>query len=98
MSRSVVELPSGAQTFDGEQAAELVGLSDTGRSHVLLLILQKAADESVNAYEIDETTAANEFQALESTLAERRHRRPCSPHGPHRGDNRRGRARCRPTS
>jgi hypothetical protein len=41
--------------FDGEQAAELVRLSDTGRSHVLLLILQKAADGSVDAHEIDES-------------------------------------------
>lgn len=50
-----MEFPPGAQTFDGEQAAELDGLSDTGTIHVLLLILQKAPGESVDAYEIDET-------------------------------------------
>ena len=54
----VVEFPPGAQNFNGEMAAELVRLSDAGTIRVLdLLILQKAADGSIDAYEIDETDA-----------------------------------------
>ena len=72
----VVEFPPGAQNFNGEMAAELVRLSDAGTIRVLdLLILQKAADGSIDAYEIDETdadetVAANELRALEKDLAE----------------------------
>jgi hypothetical protein len=67
----VVEFPPGAQNFDGEMAAELVRLSDAGLIRVLdLLILQKAADGSVDAYEIDETDAADEIRALETDVAE----------------------------
>src|SRR2546430_8022294 len=57
----VVEFPPGAQNFDGEMAAELVRLSDAGTIRVLdLMIVQKAADGSVDAYEIDETDAVDE--------------------------------------
>ncbi len=72
----VVEFPPGAQNFNGEMAAELVRLSDAGTIRVLdLLILQKAADGSIDAYEIDETDAdetdaAEELRALEKDLAE----------------------------
>jgi hypothetical protein len=72
----VVEFPPGAQNFNGEMAAELVRLSDAGTIRVLdLLILQKAADGSIDAYEIDETdadetVAADELRALEKDLAE----------------------------
>ncbi len=67
----VVEFPPGAQNFDGEMAAELVRLSDAGIIRVLdLLILQKAADGSIDAYEIDETDAADEIRALEKDPAE----------------------------
>ena len=72
----VVEFPPGAQNFNGEMAAESVRLSDAGTIRVLdLLILQKAADGSIDAYEIDETDAdetdaAEELRALEKDLAE----------------------------
>jgi hypothetical protein len=67
----VVEFPPGAQNFDGEMAAELVRLSEAGTIRVLdLLILQKAADGSVDAYEIDETDAADEIRALETHVSE----------------------------
>jgi Family of unknown function (DUF6325) len=67
----VVEFPSGAQNFDGAMAAELVRLSDAGTIRVLdLLILQKAADGSVDAYEIDETEASDEIRALETHVSE----------------------------
>ena len=52
-------------------AAELVRLSDAGTIRVLdLLILQKAADGSIDAYEIDETEAADEIRALETHVSE----------------------------
>ena len=67
----VVEFPPGAQNFNGEMAAELVRLSDAGIIRVLdLLILQKAADGSIDAYEIDETEAADEIRALETQASE----------------------------
>ena len=67
----VVEFPPGAQNFTGEMAAELVRLSDAGTIRVLdLLILQKAADGSVDAYEIDETDAVDEIRALETHVSE----------------------------
>ena len=67
----VVEFPPGAQNFNGEMAAELVRLSDAGTIRVLdLLIVQKAADGSVDAYEIDETDAVDEICALETHVSE----------------------------
>jgi len=67
----VVEFPPGAQNFTGEMAAELVRLSDAGTIRVLdILILQKAADGSIDAYEIDETEAADEIRALETHVSE----------------------------
>ena len=67
----VVEFPAGAQNFNGEMAAELVRLSDAGTIRVLdLLIVQKAADGSVDAYEIDETDAVDEIRALETHVSE----------------------------
>ena len=70
----VVEFPPGAQNFNGEMAAELVRLSDAGTIRVLdLLILQKAADGTIDAYEIDETDAVDEIRALE-TVRVRSHR------------------------
>ena len=67
----VVEFPPGAQNFDGEMAAELVRLSDAGTIRVLdLMILQKTADGSVDAYEIDETDVVDEIRALETHVSE----------------------------
>src|SRR6185312_15431224 len=59
------------QNFTGEMAAELVRLSDAGTIRAPdLLLLQKAADGSIDAYEIDETEAADEIRALETRVAE----------------------------
>jgi hypothetical protein len=67
----VVEFPPGAQNFTGEMAAELVRLSDAGTIRVLdVMILQKAADGSVDAYEIDDTEDAGEIRALEAQVSE----------------------------
>ena len=67
----VLEFPAGQQNFSGEMAAELVRLSDAGIIRVLdLLILQKAADGSVDAFELDETDAADDIRALETDVAE----------------------------
>ena len=67
----VVEFPPGAQNFTGEMAAELVRLSDAGTIRVLdLLIVHKAADGTVEAYEIDETETADEIRALETHVSE----------------------------
>jgi hypothetical protein len=67
----VVEFPAGAQNFTGEMAAELVRLSDAGTIRVLdLMILQKSADGSVEAYEIDESEDAGEIRALETHVSE----------------------------
>ena len=67
----VVEFPPGAQNFNGEMAAELVRLSDAGTIRVLdLLILQKAADGTIDAYEIDETDVVDEIRALETHVSE----------------------------
>jgi len=67
----VVEFPPGAQNFTGEMAAELVRLSDAGTIRVLdLMILQKAADGSVDAYEIDDAEDAGAIRALETQVSE----------------------------
>ena len=67
----VVEFPPGAQNFNGEMAAELARLSEEGTIRILdLLILQKAADGSVDALEIDDVDAVDEVRALETNVAE----------------------------
>jgi len=67
----IVEFPPGGQNFTGEMAAELVRLSDAGIIRVLdLLIVQKAADGSIEAFEIDESEAADEIRALETQVSE----------------------------
>ena len=67
----VVEFPAGSQNFDGEMAAELARLVDAGTIRVLdRLILQKATDGSVEAFEMDETDALDEIRALETHVAE----------------------------
>ena len=67
----VVEFPAGAAHFTGEMAAELAGLVDAGTIRVLdLLILQKDADGSVEAVEIDDLDAVDELRAIEAEIAE----------------------------
>ena len=67
----VVEFPAGESNFNGEMAAVLVELADAGTIRVLdLLILQKDADGSVEALEIDDLEGVDELRALEAEIAE----------------------------
>ena len=67
----VVEFPAGARHFDGEIAAELAALVDAGTIRVLdILVLQKDADGSVEALEIDDLDALDELRKIETEIAE----------------------------
>jgi hypothetical protein len=67
----VVEFPAGASSFNGEMAAALAALAESGTIRVLdLLILQKDMDGSVEALEIDDLDGVDELQALETEIAE----------------------------
>jgi hypothetical protein len=67
----VVEFPAAASNFNGEMAAELAALAESGTIRVLdVLILQKDADGSVEALEIDDLDGVDELRALETEIAE----------------------------
>ena len=67
----VVEFPPGARNFSGEIAAELIALADTELIRVLdLLVLEKAEDGSLEAFEIDESADADDIRVLEARIAE----------------------------
>jgi hypothetical protein len=67
----VVEFPAGQSNFSGEMAAELASLAESGTIRVLdLLILQKADDGTVEAFEIDDLEEVDELRALEAHVAE----------------------------
>ena len=67
----VVEFPAGASHFTGEMASELAALVEAGTIRVLdVLILQKDADGSVEAFEINDFDAVDDVRALEGELAE----------------------------
>jgi Family of unknown function (DUF6325) len=67
----VVEFPAGASNFTGEMAAELASLHEAGTIRILdLLVLQKNADGSVDAFEVDDLDMASELVALEGEVAE----------------------------
>jgi hypothetical protein len=67
----VVEFPPGAANFTGEMAAEIGRLVDAKVIRVLdLLILQKEADGSVEALEIDDLDQVDELRVAETQLAE----------------------------
>ena len=67
----VVEFPAGSRNFTGEIAAELAALSDSELIRVLdLLILEKQADGTVEALEIDDLDQVDELVALEAHVAE----------------------------
>ena len=67
----VVEFPPGHQHFEGTMAAELARLVDSGTIRVLdLLILQKAEDGSVEAFEIDDLDEMDELRVIEAGIAE----------------------------
>ena len=69
----VVEFPAGKSNFSGEMAAELASLVKSGTIRVLdLLILHKADDGTVEAFEIDDLDEdqAGELLGLETEIAE----------------------------
>lgn len=67
----VVEFDPDTASFTGEAAAELARLVEQGTIRLLdLLILVKAEDGSVEAYEIDDVDQADEVRALEGEIAE----------------------------
>jgi hypothetical protein len=67
----VVEFPAGKSNFSGEMAAELASLVESGTIRVLdLLILHKADDGSVEAFELDDLDEADELRGLETGIAE----------------------------
>ena len=67
----VVEFPPNTRHFTGEIAAELTALADTELIRVLdLLVLEKAEDGSLEAFEIDDIPGADEIRALEARIAE----------------------------
>jgi hypothetical protein len=67
----VVEFPAGVSNFTGEMAETLASLVDAGTIRLLdLLILQKSADGSVEAFEIDDLDVVDELRDLEAEVAE----------------------------
>ena len=67
----VVEFAPGAANFSGEMAAEIGRLVDAKLIRVLdLLILQKDADGTVEALEIDDLDQVDELRVAETQLAE----------------------------
>jgi hypothetical protein len=67
----VVEFPPGAANFSGEMAAEIGRLVDAKVIRVLdLLILQKAADGTIEALEIDDLDQVDELRVAETQLGD----------------------------
>ena len=67
----VVEFPAERSNFTGEMATELAALADAGTIRVLdLLILHKADDGSIEAFEIDDLDEVDELRGLETEIAE----------------------------
>jgi hypothetical protein len=67
----VVEFPAGKSNFSGEMAAELASLAESGTIRVLdLMILHKAEDGTVEAFEVDDLDEVDELRALEAQIAE----------------------------
>jgi hypothetical protein len=67
----VVEFPAGKSNFSGEMAAELASLTESGTIRVLdLLILHKAEDGTVEAFELDDLDEADDLRGLETGIAE----------------------------
>jgi hypothetical protein len=67
----VVEFPPDRSNFTGEMAAEIARLVDNKVIRVLdLLILQKDADGTIDALEIDDLAGLDELRRVETQLAE----------------------------
>jgi hypothetical protein len=67
----VVEFPPEVSNFTGEMAAEIGKLVDAKLIRVLdLLVLQKAADGTIEALEINDLDQLDEFRVAEAQVAE----------------------------
>jgi hypothetical protein len=67
----VVEFPPGASNFTGEMAAEIGRLVDAKLIRVLdLMVLQMAADGSIDAVEISDLDPHDDLRIAETQLAE----------------------------
>lgn len=67
----VLEFPVGRQNFSGEVVEELARLSEAGTIRILdFLLLQKNADGSVDALEIDDLEEEADIRVFETAIAE----------------------------
>lgn len=67
----VVEFPAGESHFNGEMAAQLAALVESGTVRLLdLLIIHKDDDGSFEAFEVDDLDGVDEIRALETEIAE----------------------------
>lgn len=67
----VVEFPAGKATFNGEMTDALSGLSQAGTIRILdLLVIHKADDGTIDAFEIDDLDNPDELRGLEAEIAE----------------------------
>ena len=67
----VIEFPAGTAAFNGEMANALTDLSRAGTIRVLdLLVIHKAEDGSIDAFEIDDLDNVDDLRDLEAEIAE----------------------------
>lgn len=67
----VVEFPAGHATFNGEMAAALAALIESGTIRVLdLLVIHKGDDGTIDAFEVDDLENLDELRGLETEIAE----------------------------
>ncbi len=67
----IVEFPEGHQDFTGDGAAELIRLHEAGIIRIMdVLILEKAADGSVDAHELADVTDQGDLVSIEAQLAQ----------------------------
>ena len=68
---AVVELPPGQPNFTDEMARELAALSEAGTIRILdLLVVHRAEDGAIEAFEIDDLDEVEELVPLEAEIAE----------------------------
>jgi len=67
----VVEFPAGRSTFNGEMAAALTTLVESGTIRILdLLVIHKGEDGAIDAFEIEDLDELDDLRALEADIAE----------------------------
>ena len=67
----VVEFPEGTRNFTGDVARELAALVEAELIRVLdILILEKHADGTIEALELDDLDQVDELRAIEAEIAE----------------------------